>query len=333
MKDTLAMYKKLILSSVSKEAYPLYASYITSDPGSIRVCNNSSYIQINKSLPFKGSTNVFVLMSLLDKMPDEGVEYKFTKTDLAISYPGFSTKLNVVDLNVPKLELQNEEFVDIDSTLLSILGLAKKFTGKDDIAKNVLVAKDGIYSTDNYRAFIYNKDIDVGDDLLFLDNKIISVLEEGFGVGISHNNNVGVTFPGGFGIFTTEPVRFYPNNKIRNFMLSLKKNNTYLCTSEQMQECMDKLSPIFFGESKKMVTIESNDSKVFIKGASRMNGEARIFLTESSSDLDLNVAITIESFKDIPLTHEVYASKVDNFGTCFYTTDGDCEIAFLEGGN
>jgi len=282
-------YLPILKAATTKDNYPMYCQLVNIGEKTVRTCNSLAYVEINLDIGIKGKTNIFVLESLLKILPDES---KIEKADdkIIVTTPKTSYTLNLVDIDIPTFDEPDIDYLEVDEGLLAILQLARKFLGVDEY-EHVYVDKSGFIATNGQKLLYYAFDTKL-DRPLMLTRNIINMLEVGYKIGANENENAIVKFPFGFAIFTVQHHSLYPVDKIREFHEGLVSERNDLIQMSDFRAMLQKVSPVFIGESFKVVELTNNEKKLVMKAESPYNGKASV---EEDSVLEGDFNLEIDS--------------------------------------
>uniref|UniRef100_A0A6H1Z961 DNA polymerase n=3 Tax=viral metagenome TaxID=1070528 RepID=A0A6H1Z961_9ZZZZ len=309
--DKLINYMNLLKVGSSTDTYPIYAQYINSDGKCARTCKDDIFVKVDCSLPFIGSTNIFVLDSILKTLTDYSVTQE--GADICIKSGNFNTKLSTMDIPFPNIDEPSIPLVYIDEEVHLMLKIASQFVSQNDIYENIIITKGGICSTRGTRAFLWNKKFEIEDSIL-INKKILSTLEVGRFVGVDENNNTVVKFDGGYIVAESDNANDFAYEKLASFISDAKSKSisNRVCSVIQMQSALEKLAPIFFGEKSRYVYMFSDGNKLNIK-AETINGVAEVDI-EPDTDIKFEITMSMDFFRGLP----PYSMYIEGRGTLSY---------------
>jgi hypothetical protein len=301
----LIRYLPILKVGCSRDDYPLYAQLVHLGK-TIRTCNDETFISVdNLGLDVKGNTNLFVLDSVINSLPEN---YEVTQNEqfIEISANKFKTKLALLDIDFPNFDNPSVHMVEIDESLLNKISTAYRFTG-EDLLSYIYVDQFGICGTSGHRTYTFSADLDL-EEGLFLNKKILSVLEEGNSIGKDENGNTILDFGDGFGLFTVDLTDDYPINKIRSFVATQSKGLHELCNVIALQVAVERISHIFFGEKTHLITLVNKNNELRVVAESAMNGKAEA-VVESELEDKFILTMNVEFLKHVPDRFDVFVKR------------------------
>lgn len=307
--------------AASKHDFPVYAQYIHSEGGKVRTCDGSAFIQMDCELPFEGDTNIFVLSDILKRVKNPTVSTD--EDNIYIESGSFKTKLKITDVNFPQIEEPNSEDIEITEPILNKLKLATKFLGSD-IYSYVFIGEGVIVSSDKERVFMSSSE--TADKPIGVDKRIVSLLDGGHLLGVAENRSTVVKFPEGYGIFVVDPIERYPVGKIKPFVNKTKDTAFELFNVAVVNDALEKLSPIFFGDKQPVLNIKNEDGVTVFTAESIINGKSTVEY-ETKVGTYVEIDINPNLFRDIPISFDVYYNN--NYDDRLYLTDGESDIILL----
>jgi len=312
----------LLKLGTSNSDYPLYAQYLHSDGESVETCNDDVFIHLKYPLPFSGDVNLFVLDGVLKASPND-IETIIGKGKIVLKTASIASTLNIFNMPFPKLEKPDVNFVDVTEDLLSALRLAMFYTSSSEaLYSTVFLCAKYICATDKYR--LYFKEIDINlDSPLSIDKTMLSVLTDNCRIG-SAEGKVVVEYPdlGGYAIFSAYSADSYPAGVIQTTVILDTTKLQKLCNILVLQDAVNKLTPIFFGEKIPIIAISNKDKQISVVAESMINGKAT-FESESKLEDEFELSINSTFFKNIPIDFDVFISKEHT--NKLYLTDGEME--------
>ncbi len=323
--EDLRTYLPLLMFGASKDYYPLFAQYLHSDGMSVQTNNLDRFVKVeNICLPFEGDVNIFVLGDILSKVKD----FEMSLVDaevLRIKTNTVSYNLNVGDFDFLSIDKPEVEMFDVNEDLMGKLKIAQRFLGNDSIYKYIYLDSGKVISTDTNKLFVSPCSLGLQKPL-GIDSSLFKILREDLKIGES-DGSVVVEFDRGYIISTSEYMDDYPASKIESFLEKTKRSDLVrICNVAAVKDAIDKLSPIFFGESSNLITLDFRSPKLKIKAESEMNGVAEIEI-ESSDSVDVVMMVDMNLFKPIPLSFDLFA--VPEYLDRLYLTDEESEIILM----
>jgi len=313
MKDLL-LYMKILKSGSENAPYPIYAPYLYSDGTTLRSCNNTTYISLKpaKPIPFKGYVNIFILEEVLNLVgEDMTVEVVPPNDDgpeiLRIKSGTYKADLNLLqNLGMPELAEPNfDKSIKLDEETVAIWKYALKYVGRESLSP-LYIDKTGLCASDGYRIFVNEMPYDL-EGKLSLNSKIMNFLKDQYLIMSDEKGNVNVQFLNGFAVFTTESLDFFPSERIRDFLSVSKTNTNLLCNISLLRDSVDKISPIFHGESEHFCVFSNANKKLTITGSSKINGVATVEV-DSQFDGEFKLTLNAKTLKIIPFDYDCLVS-------------------------
>ena len=179
----------------------------------------------------------------------------------------------------------------------------------DIILSNIFINNSFICATDEAKLFYYP--IETSISTVGLSKQIFPILTSTNCRLGAFNNNILIEFDGGYSVFTSSIMDYYPSQDILTFVSTINESKIELCEMSQLKDAMDKLSPIFFGESIQVMDILNKGNKLIISAQSSVHGKSEI-ITTSSLVTKFNTQLNINQLRAIPLEYKVYISNVKN---------------------
>ena len=303
----------LLKVGASNDTHPLYAQYLHSSGNVLRTCNNEVYVCIEQDVPFVGCVNIYTLSDTLSKIKGniDSINHNEANDILEIDADSFHSELAIHDIDFPTFKDPNIDSIFLDEDMIRIIKASSKFVG-NDILSYIYIDNKGLIATNRSRIFTY----DLGfsrEDLVMnkpiaINNKILSILKEGFSIGTDTLGNTVVEFDGGFASFTVDSLEFYPSDKIRAFVNQQSDGFERLCNVALVQDCVEKVAPVLHGENQTFVALTNTRNLLTVKAESPVNGESTI---DVNSDYEgvYSIIIDLKYFKDIPIDFNVYVSE------------------------
>jgi len=309
---------KILKAGVTKNDYPVYGQYIHSTGKQLQTYNKSILACVNYELPFKGSTNFFVIENLLTHL--ETYDIKQINDSIIISSDNFKSELIIDDVGFPRVKNHNyKKGLFVTEELLYILNIAIKFVG-NSYYKYVVITNKGVLATDTHRLFCYNKVMDT-KSAIFLDKNIINMLKTGY--EINFDDNIFVKFDEGYLIFEIDDVSEYDINKIYDHILTYSNNVVRLCNVQTIHDAIQKVSHVLFNENSRCINIFNKKKILTISAESSVNGVASVeYESELENKYESN--FDIDKFSNISLDYDVYINKEDS--NYMYLKDEHSEI-------
>ena len=312
---------KLLRLGITKSDYPVYGQYLHSTGKQLQTYNKSILVCIDHKLPFKGSTNFFVIENLLTSL--ENYDIKQDEGNIIVESDKFKSKLIIDDVGFPKIKDYNyKKGLFVTEDLLYILNTAIKFVG-DGRYKYVVITNRGVIATDSHKVYCYNKVIDVEQNI-FLDKTVINML--GVGHEINFDDNIFVKFEGGYIIFEMDDISEYNIESIYAQILNYSNNVIKLCNVQVMHDAIQKVSHILFNESSKCINVFNKKKILTVAAESYANGISSV---EYKSELDsmYEETFNIAKFDNISLDYDIYVNLENN--RYMYLKNEDSEIIFV----
>jgi len=303
----------------TKQDYPVYGQYLHSTGKQVQTYNKEVLVCIDHELPFKGSTNFFVLENYLKndyelEQDNDIINVKFEnfKSKLVIDYVGFPV------INPPVYK----NGLIITEELLYMLKYALNFTG-NDCYKYVIVTNKGIIATNKQKLIYFNKPLDIKSNI-YVDKRIVNVLKEGY--EINADENTFVKFEGGYMIFEIDDISELNINKIFTRILEYANNVTLLCNAAYFQDAIQKVSSVLFLETKKCIDIFNKKMNLMILAES-CNGESSIEY-KSGIKKRYESKFNINNFTNISLDYNVYVNLENQ--NYLYLKNENSEIVIIK---
>ena len=300
----LNKYLSVLSSTASKSDYPFYAQYLLSKDGYVITCDGLGFTRVNCKLPFEGCINFFVLKSILSKVSDSAIFGQKDNT-LEITDDSYKTSLNIITIDIPEVDKPKIDVIEVTPQLLDILKLSSRFTGSD-ILSNIFVCNNFICATDETKLFYHPMETSIST--VGLPKQIFSILTSTDCKLGAFNNNILIEFDGGYSVFTSSIMDYYPSQDILTFVNTINESKIELCEMSQLKNAIDKLSPIFFGESTQVVDILNKSNKLIVSAQSSVHGKSEIITTSSLKD-KFSMRLNSSQLNAIPLEYKVYISE------------------------
>jgi len=297
---------KFLRNAAENVNHPVYAQYVNSNGSVLRTCNDANYMEIAYKAPWKGSVNIFILIDILSKLTEE-VEFVDSENDLHIQSGRFKSDLIIANMQFPTfLQPEMESSIKLDNDLVEVLKQGIKYVGKGNLSP-LYIDAHGICVTDGARMFIHNHKFDLPKPIS-MNTKVLSILGEENKITSDKFGNIVVGYLGGFGKFRTDPVDFYPIDKIREFVKHSSENIEKLCNVATLLDSVEKLSPVLYGESNTFISILNNNKTLRIQAESLVNGSAElIFTSELQTTFSMN--LDLKFLKGITFDFDVFINK------------------------
>lgn len=286
-----------LAAGVSKAPLPIYASCLHSNGTHLITCNDDILIKVeDDDIPFIGSVNFLVLYNILRNVSRD-YNIKSENSKLIISDNNSISELPIMTMHYPIIELDEDiELFEVTEEIYNIIKAALFFKGKD-VYSNVIISGDKIISTDTSRLFVHTLDnsfpIKLG-----INSSIFSILKIGNRVGLDEHGNVIIKFEGGFGMFTTELVDDFPDEKILKFVNTLDVNREPITEVSNVQKACNKVSPILLNETNDIV-LSTVGNKLVMKAESIVNGKREVVISDTMEE-NINLSIDYSVFKNVP---------------------------------
>lgn len=287
---------KLLKVGASKEKIPFYQSYLSSDKGRLKTCNNEVYISLDKFLDFKGDTNIYVLDSIINKIDDEFELTQVNDTTLKIISGNFESELVIEEAGFPEKEKPNVPLSIVTEDFLQLAKLAFKFTGVH-IGQHVYVGNEFLCAYTGEQVFFAYHDLNIETPVLISRN-VFQTLAPGTSIGITEYNTV-VDYGFGYGIFTSDLITQYPIDKLTEFMDASTSNLIDIVVAEDLKKAVDKVSTVFHGERKSVASFINAENNLRIEAESVINGRSQIDI-DSMSDTEFNISFDLSFLKNVP---------------------------------
>lgn len=295
----------------SNATYPAYAPYVTFTGEEMVTCNDSIYVSLDYPSEFKGSTNIFVLSSILEKVENPAVIVN--KDKMVIKEGSFKTTLPMMDIQPKYLKFpETLKTIEITPTLYDVIKLALKFTNNKLAAyKYIALNKRGVYATDGSRGFVYTTPLNL-ESPIFLDSSILKALTPGCQIG-SLDGNVYVMLEYGFVVFTISMLSItheYPFEKI-DALTKMDDRYLPLISRGDLTPAIDKISPILFSEKRRICIFNNSKQQLTISAESAANGESQVSIDSLLSE-DYKSVVSIDLLQNIPDTFTLYVNHLND---------------------
>lgn len=287
---------KLLKVGASKEKIPFYQSYLSSNKGRLKTCNNEVYISLDKFLDFKGDTNIYVLDSIINKIDDEFELTQVNDTTLKIISGNFESELVIEEAGFPEKEKPNVPLSIVTEDFLQLAKLAFKFTGVH-VGQHVYVGNEFLCSYTGEQVFFAYHDLNIETPVLISKN-VFQTLAPGTSIGITEYNTV-VDYGFGYGIFTSDLITQYPIDKLTEFMDTSTSNLIDIVAAEDLKKAVDKVSTVFHGERKQVASFINAENNLRVEAESVINGRSQIDI-DSMSDTEFNISFDLSFLKNVP---------------------------------
>lgn len=312
LKDYFPMLKK----ATTKNNIPFYGSLIKFSEGKVETCNNLIHTSVNFNTPLRGCVNFFAFEKIFKSLSDK-VTIEQTDNSINILDGNTKYKLEIDDVDFPKINLENRNVVEIDNELYYKLKLAKLYTAqKDEIQSHsyIYLSNNEIIATDNSKAFYTTANIDIdipipiSKEALALANigdKIGVVITNGENNFILISNNAQMVFSGRADVRNT-----FPATPIRDFINSSKNNFVKICNILPIRNAIQQVSSVLINEKDANIEINISNKKVYISANSAVIGEAK---TEIEGETDEVVVLSVSPMllNNVPDTFDLYIDKSD----------------------
>lgn len=244
----------ILMKGASSKDFPFYASLLTSDGSSIYTNNNDVFVNMDISLPFEGSIDIFALNGILSKIDIKHTDIFQKKNKLYIMDDKSKYELNIVkNLKIPRLEREDIITKNIDNELLECLSIASSFIGSFNPFDTMYMG-DFVCASNKGDLFYYN--IDIGFDV-YLNRQSLSLLRVGKRFGIQDTFMI-VDVNDGY-LATTLPLHpEFPKDKAMEIIKNNMSNSIPICDFSEFKFAYDNLKPLLAKEKVKFINFDGD---------------------------------------------------------------------------
>jgi hypothetical protein len=311
----LIKYLPVLKLGCSNAEYPVFVQYVHSN-GKIICSYNGGFlsnidgifVQIKQPLSFSGDLNVFVLDDIIKNIGNN-FDYEIKDNKLIIQQDTFQTEILIVNCSFPEVPLPEvEKQFNLTADLYNDLKLANKLSFSDkSILSYVILDNNNIASIGLDKVFYKKLNLNTDFDPILINTRILSVLNpsiENMYIG-STNNNVLISYDNVEIFFEVDNFSEYPLQQLINFVNESNNNLVKLCNMSYFNEAIKKLSPIFFGESRRLFQLSNINDFLYFTAEVQLNGTAEYSCKSEYGD-NFIMNFDMDTFKGIPIEYDVF---------------------------
>jgi len=295
---------KMLKIGASKNDYPVYCQYVMSKGNYAFTYNNEVFVRVDFPFPWRGSVNIYVLDETLRSLKDNAYNIEQVDDFLRITSGKFKSDIAISSIVPDDEKIKPEiEYAILDKETIESIMAATKFVG-GKIYQYIYVDTNNVISTDTSSLFHAITSLQVKTPF-GISKSIVPLLSEGVKIGVDKNNNVAVNFGTGYALFTTDSMASYPKKNVMNFLESTTKNTTKVCNFAYIGEALRYISPIFFGENEKILTLRNDGRVLKVSAETKVAGRADYEIVSEMGDA-FEMRLDANKLKNITYDYDMY---------------------------
>lgn len=295
---------RMLKIGTSKNDFPVYSQYVMSRGSYAFTYNLDVFVKVNYPFPWKGSVNLYVLEDTLKSLKDAQYNIEQVEDSLVITAGSFKSNIAITSVSPDDDKVEPDiEYYTLDKDVIEFIAQAARFVG-GKIHQYIYLGDEDIIATDTESIYHALTNLSIKSPF-GISRSILPLLSEGVKIGVDKNSNVAVNFGSGYALFSTDRMDTYPRNKLLDFLTKVSKKQQKICNFSYIGEAIKYLSPIFFGERERIVTLRNDGRSLVVSAETKVAGKSEYEIVSEMGD-PFVMKLNINKFKNITYDYDVF---------------------------